>query len=203
MTEKTELIISQIEVKQDKEVRNPDFYSIRLSKKGELKRGFSIIIGIAEIQSITLRINNKRPIRPLTHDLLISILHEFNTTLTKVEIYKLHNNHFYSYLYLIQPNGKELVIDARTSDAIALAVKTDVPIYIHTNLFEQVSQYDEAFVPGINIHKRDEPNHTPTNTLEEMSNSEIEQQIKQAIEKENYEWATTLRDELNRRRDAF
>lgn len=199
MSDTIELIVSQIKVKEEPKGGIGGVYSLKLSEKGNIKNGFSVIIGTSEIQSIALRINNRRPIRPLTHDLIISILHELNATLQKVLIYKLFHNHFYAYLYLLLNNGKELVIDARTSDAVALAVKIDVPIFIKTEIFDKVSRYEEDFIPGIKIQKQEKNIHTTNLDIKKTSSRKIEKQLEKAIEMEDYELAAILRDELIRR----
>ena len=112
-------------------------YSLVLSEDEGLKRRFSVLIGESEAQSIALKLNNAKSPRPLSHDLMNSIIRELNAKLVKVVIYELVNDIFYSELYLMHDN-KPIIIDARTSDAVALAVRSNAPIYIHSDILDIV-----------------------------------------------------------------
>jgi len=105
-------------------------------KKG--KRTLPIIIGIPEASAIKLKISGIRPPRPMTHDLLKNMLDELEATLEKVIIDKLRENTFYAKLVLGNGKGKEVVVDARPSDSIALAVRTNCPIFASEELLDRV-----------------------------------------------------------------
>ena len=92
-------------------------------------RRIPIIIGGFEAQAIVIKIENLEPPRPLTHDLFKSFADEFNISMVEVVIHKLEEGVFYSRL-LCNNGDKELSIDSRTSDAVALALRFDCPIYI-------------------------------------------------------------------------
>ena len=105
-------------------------------KKG--KRTLPIIIGIPEASAIKLKISGIRPPRPMTHDLLKNTLEQLGATLKKVIIDKLRENTFYAKLVLGNGKDKEVVVDARPSDSIALAVRANCPIFASEKLLEQV-----------------------------------------------------------------
>ena len=107
-------------------------YGLVLSEEFGNRR-FSVMIGEPEAQSIALKINNKKSPRPLTHDLIKNILNVFEAELQKVLIYDMVNDVFYAELY-IKKDDKVLIIDARTSDAVALAVRSDCPIFIKSEI---------------------------------------------------------------------
>ena len=111
-------------------------YGLVLSEVNGNRR-FSVMIGEPEAQSIALKINNKKSPRPLTHDLIKSILNTFKAELVKVVIYDMVNDVFFSELH-IKKGDEVLIIDARTSDAVALAVRSDCSIYIKSEILDIV-----------------------------------------------------------------
>ncbi len=106
-------------------------------KKG--KRTLPIIIGIPEASAIKLRISGIRPPRPMTHDLLKNMIEQLGATLEKIVIDKLRENTFYAKLLLSNGKGREVVVDARPSDSIALALRANCPIFASEELLDQVS----------------------------------------------------------------
>lgn len=102
------------------------------------KRTLPIIIGIPEASAIKLKISGIRPPRPMTHDLLKNTIEQLGASLQKVIIDKLEQNTFYAKLVLNDGERKGLVVDARPSDSIALAVRTGCPIYATEELLNQV-----------------------------------------------------------------
>ena len=162
-------------------------YALLLQEKnGQLK--LPIIVGALEAQSIKLAMMNLEIPRPLTHDLMITLLQQLNVQLEKVLIYKVKEGVFYSYLSFYQ-NGNAFQLDSRTSDAIALALRLKVPIYTYRSILENDSiSEDENGKLSINI-----------NTVDISS---LKKALKKAIETENYELASTLRDEIKRREES-
>ena len=162
-------------------------------------RRFSVMIGEPEAQSIALKLNNKVSARPLTHDLIKNLFVAFGTNLQKVLIYDMVNDVFYSELYLICKNGEELVIDARTSDAVALAVRCDCPIYIKSNILdivgteialnEEIETPDEEENTDINLDNLNE------NNLSGYSLNKLNALLDVALKEERYELAAKIRDE--------
>lgn len=161
-------------------------YALLLQEKnGKLK--LPIIIGALEAQSIKLAMMNLEIPRPLTHDLIITLLQKLNVQLEKVLIYKVKDGVFYSYLSFYQ-EGKVFQLDSRTSDAIALALRLKVPIYTYRSILENDSiTEDENGKVSVNI-----------NTIDMAS---LKKALKKAISAENYELASTLRDEIKRREE--
>ena len=102
-------------------------------------RSFPIVIGIVEILAIDRRLKGIRPPRPMTHDLLASVLEGLGAKTNKIVINDLRHHTFYAKIHL-SLNGRTVEIDARPSDAIALGVAHEVPIYVAEHVFELASQ---------------------------------------------------------------
>ena len=157
-----------------------------------LSRTHVIIIGPAEAQATAICLKGVKAPRPLTHDLFYTCLNVLGTKMLRVLIYKAKEGVFYSYIYL-QKDEEIIRIDSRTSDAIALAVRADCPIFIYESILER--EY-------IRLDDSDQPD---TEQQEEETNdsdnvNSLEQALEQAIKEENYELAARLRDEINRRK---
>jgi hypothetical protein len=103
------------------------------------ERAFPIVIGIVEIFAIDRRLKGIRPPRPMTHDLLENIIENLGAKIEKVVITDLRNHTFYANIHL-NSNGKIIKIDSRPSDAIALGVATNAPIYVAEHVFEKTAQ---------------------------------------------------------------
>ena len=142
-----------------------------------------IMIGQPEAQSIMIGLANHSMPRPLTHDLLISVLKQMGAPISRVEITELKEGTFYGRL-ILNKSGKDVVIDSRPSDCIAIAVRVKCPIYIDELIV------DEA---GISVNIISE-------VAENVSKDEQLQQLKQALEEavaeEDYEQAARIRDKL-------
>lgn len=118
-----EMILSKIKIDES---RNDQ---VIVLKEKEGSRLLPVVIGIAEVNAIKLKLSGIKPPRPLTHDLVLSILESLNTKLQKIVIDKLQSNTFYAKLCLAA-NGKEIAIDARPSDSVALALRAGAPVYV-------------------------------------------------------------------------
>jgi len=170
-------------------------YGLVLSEEVGNRR-FSVMIGEPEAQSIALKMNNKKSPRPLTHDLIINMLNVFDAELLKVLIYDMVNDVFYSELH-IQKDDKVIIIDARTSDAVALAVRSDCPIYIKSEILEVVGTEVEATTE--NDKKEDlqadvDIDDLTVEDLNILSLEALEDMLKLAVEEEKYELAVKIRD---------
>jgi bifunctional DNase/RNase len=171
---------------------------ILVEENGE--RRIPIIIGGFEAQAIVIKLENLDPPRPLTHDLFRSFAAEFNVSIIEVIIYKLEEGVFYSRL-LCTNGEKEISIDSRTSDAVALALRFACPIYITEEILEKA---------GITITptEPDSSGETDTDNLFETGNSRFEtysdeelyKMIDEAVKTEDYERAASIRDELDKRK---
>ena len=102
-------------------------------------RSFSVVIGIFEIFAIDRRLKGIQPPRPMTHDLMDSIIKNLGAKIEKIVINDLKNHTFYAKISL-SLNGQTVEIDSRPSDAIALSVASNVPIYVAEHIFEETSQ---------------------------------------------------------------
>jgi len=126
-----ELILNKIKVD---EARNEQVIVLR-EKDG--KRMLPVVIGIAEVNAIKLKLSGIKPPRPLTHDLLISVIENLGGKLKKVLIDKLENNTFYAKLFLAVNHSKEVMIDARPSDSVALALRVGIPIFVAEEVLKE------------------------------------------------------------------
>ncbi len=163
-------------------------------------RRVPIIIGGFEAQSIVIKLENLEPPRPLTHDLFKSFADEFNISLIEVMIYKLEEGVFYSRL-LCNNGEKELSIDSRTSDAVALALRFGCPIYITDEILEKAgitvtSSGEEAGGESENDNIVEGSN----SGFETYSDEELFKMIDEAVKTEDYERAATIRDEIEKRK---
>jgi len=103
------------------------------------ERSFPIVIGIVEIFAIDRRLKGIKPPRPMTHDLLDSVIENLGVKIEKIVINDLRNHTFYAKIHL-SSNGRTVKIDSRPSDAIALGVASNAPIYVAEHVFEKTSQ---------------------------------------------------------------
>ena len=173
-------------------------YGLVLSEENG-KRRFSVMIGEPEAQSIALKMNNKKSPRPLTHDLINSILNSFDAELQKVVIYDMVNDVFFSELH-IQKGNTPFVIDARTSDAVALAVRSECPIYIKSEIMEIVGtevEPPDPEEPKPLLPENDED--LTEDDLDLLSMETLEGMLDLALTNEKYELAVTIRDAIKRK----
>ena len=171
------------------------------------ERQLPIIIGPAEAQSTVLYLKGVKTPRPLTHDLFITSISALGATLLRVLIYKAHEGVFYSYIYLKKDN-EIMRIDARTSDAVALAVRADCPILIYDSVLEQeclrMTGKERDFSEESDSNNEEEE-HSYEEKQEERdlprnaSPMSLEDSLAQAIKDENYELAARIRDRINSR----
>jgi len=107
-------------------------------KEKDGQRQIPIIIGVAEAAAIKMKVSNIKPPRPLTHDLISVILEKMGAELEKVIINKLEANTFFARLILNQSHTKQIDLDARPSDSIALALRAGAPIFVEEEVFEKL-----------------------------------------------------------------
>lgn len=178
-------------------------YSLVLSEDGGFKRRFSVLIGEAEAQSIALKLNNAKPPRPLSHDLMNSIIRELNAKLVKVVIYEMVNDIFYSEIYLLH-GETPVVIDARTSDAVALAVRSNAPIFINADILEIVgtviSDEDAPAEKQADPEKNLSLSDLTNEKIRYVSLGTLQELLDQAVDEERYEIAAMIRDEIDLRK---
>jgi bifunctional DNase/RNase len=163
-------------------------------------RRIPIIIGGFEAQAIVIKIENLEPPRPLTHDLFKSFADEFNISVVEVIIHKLEEGVFYSKL-LCNNGEKELSIDSRTSDAVALALRFGCPIYIAEDILDKAgitvtSSESDTSSGG----DEDSLLDTGNSGFESFSDEELYKMIDESVKTEDYERAAAIRDEIEKRK---
>lgn len=170
-------------------------------------RRLPIVIGAFEAQSIAVALEKKSmPPRPLTHDLFTSLALSYNIYLKEVMIHKLKNGIFYSTL-VCELNGEIKQIDSRTSDAIALALRFNCPIYTYEGILKQAGIIlDEKETTNLSLANNSSESSVGISTKEtlnfnitEQTKLQLKSKLTVALEKEDYELAALIRDELNRR----
>lgn len=145
-----------------------------------------IIIGPAEAQSIALKIEHVNMPRPLTHDLIVSINNAYGITLKEVFIYKFEDGIFSSEL-TFDDGSRQIVIDSRTSDAIAIAIRTNTPIYTTQKIINET-----GFVMDITDKDSYSLENSTNKTLDDLTISELEELLAKHIELEEYEAAADI-----------
>jgi len=168
-------------------------YALVLGEENR-KRRITVIIGRAEAESIALQLQNIRTPRPMTHDLMLNTLSGFSVELVEVNIHHFEKGIFHSELLWLG-SGKTLTVDARTSDAIALAIRCSCPIFIDSALFEQYA---------ISMEEEEKEESAFTNVeynTDDVSLEELELKLQYAIANELYEEAARLRDKINSKKE--
>lgn len=169
-------------------------------------RTLPIIIGAFEAQSIAIALEKEiRPPRPLTHDLFKSFAERFHIDVKQIIIHKLVDGVFFSSL-ICEKDGVEETIDTRTSDAIALAVRFQAPIFTYENILDKAGIYlksEEEIISEDHtedeIEIESEIEFTSTVSFSDLSIDELEEQLNEAVNNEDYELAAKIRDEISKR----
>ncbi len=173
-------------------------YALVLAESGG-KRRLPIIIGGFEAQAIAIELEKMVPTRPLTHDLFKNFAQTFGITVKEIIIYNLIEGIFYSKL-ICEKEGIISEIDARTSDAIAIGVRFNCPVYTFENILASAGiLLDDESIGQEDFDFDETETEEPTTSLKSVSISELETQLNDAISNEDYELASKLRDEINRR----
>jgi bifunctional DNase/RNase len=171
------------------------------------KRRIPIIVGGFEAQAIAIQLEGLKPPRPLTHDLFLNFARTFKINLLEVTVYKLEEGVFYSKLTC--DNGRQIIeIDARTSDAIALALRFKCPIYTTEEIMRKsgiILDFEKEAQPRTKSEPRTRKmkveDDLPNEELSKISSQELKTLLDEAIKEENYERASLIRDEINRRKN--
>ncbi len=161
------------------------------------KMRLPIIIGGFEAQAIAIELEKMRPSRPLTHDLFKRFADEFGITIQEVIINKFENGIFYSLL-VCQKGDETIYIDSRTSDAVALALRFGSPVYCNKEVIDEAGIHMDEGAMGKETSDKIESD--TTSLYEEFSLKELEEALKKAVEEENYEEASKIRDEIKRKK---
>ncbi len=174
-------------------------YALVLSEVGG-KRRLPIIIGGFEAQAIAIELEKMVPTRPLTHDLFKSFATSFSILIKEIIIYKLVEGIFYAKI-VCEKDGFSTEIDARTSDAVAIGVRFNCPIYTFENIISSAGillDESESTDEPLDLLDFDDDEST-SGTAEKKSLEELEEDLNHAIENEDYELASKIRDEINKR----
>lgn len=173
-------------------------YAILLKEIDGNKR-LPIIIGAFEAQVIAMEIEGYKPPRPLTHDLLKNLIENLGGTVVEVIIDELRENTFYAKI-ILEISSLTNEVDSRPSDAIALALRTNAPIYVAQTVMDAAAvipseeeQKKEALTFDKNVQKESEIPKTKQTKLASLQNK-----LREALESEDYERAAKIRDEIKR-----
>ncbi|HLS31670.1 MAG TPA: bifunctional nuclease family protein [Flavobacteriaceae bacterium] len=182
-------------------------YALLLSElDGE--RQLPIVIGAFEAQSIAIALEKDiKPPRPLTHDLFKNFADEFKIKIKQVIIHKLVDGVFYSSL-ICERDKIEEIIDARTSDAVALALRFEAPIFTYKNILDKAGIHLRTDTQGTSPAKGKDPVRKkttrkkqvkPQGKLEDKTLTQLKKNLEKAVANEDYETAARLRDEISKR----
>ncbi len=154
------------------------------------ERALPIVIGEYEAQSIALALENLKPPRPITHDLTANMIEILGISMDRVVITDLKDNTYYAIIKLTFA-GQEYEIDSRPSDAIALAIRLGTPIFVEDLVMEEASYIPEE--DEQDAHKKSYIYRSKEDELEALR-----EKLKKAVEKEEYEKAAKIRDQIKR-----
>ncbi len=182
-------------------------YALVLAEEGGERR-IPIIIGGFEAQAIAIQLEGLKPPRPLTHDLFLSFASAFGISIVEINIYKLEEGVFYSKL-ICNDGEKQMTVDARTSDAIALALRFSCSIYTTEDILAKsgividIEPESKENKPASSSKLFSDPSPgkgKPADELRDFSLNELKEMLQDAVKNENYERASDIRDEINRRK---
>ena len=175
---------------------------VLLLNEMEGKRQLPIVIGWCEARSIALALEDSDPPeRPLTHDLFLSISDNFDITISKVVIHTLNEGIFHASFFCKSKGKKEVEIDARTSDAVALAVRFKCPIFTYEQVLSKAGIILDKTLEDDIAFEQEESDDPKEKGLKDFTLSKLQTMLKKAIESEDYEKASEIRDEINNRND--
>ena len=164
-------------------------------------RRMPIIIGGAEAQAIAIELEKMKPPRPLTHDLFKSLADSFEITVNEVIIYRLQEGIFYAKIF-VSKDGKSISIDSRTRDAVAIAVRFDCPIYTTSEVLKYggIVLDDSKKEESQKTKSQDDSETHIEPEIRFATDQELNVMLASAIETENYELASQIRDEIQQRK---
>ncbi len=179
-------------------------YAVVLGEQDGTRR-LPIVIGSFEAQAIAVAMERMTPNRPLTHDLFKNTLDTFDIVLKEVIINKLYDGIFYARL-VCEKAGETFEIDSRTSDAIAMAVRFNCPIYTYEFILDSAGISYEETEEGDPADPVKQPGSgsrsKKRSSLEKLSIPKLRTLLDETLKEENYERAAEIRDELNKRKQA-
>jgi len=170
-------------------------FILLLESKVNSNLKFPIVIGYNEAQAITIEMEGIKPSRPLTHDLFVNMLNGLSIKIDSITLTKFVDGIFYAIITVIVKN-KYTDIDSRPSDAVAIALRSKVPIKIDSILLETLSIHETQ----INIEPSDQ--HKINETKTTLNYDDLNKLMAEALINENYELAAKLRDDISRLRNT-
>lgn len=181
-------------------------YALVLAEENGERR-IPIIIGGFEAQAIAIQLEGLKPPRPLTHDLFLSFASAFSISIVEVNIYKLEEGVFYSRL-ICEDGEKQVTVDARTSDAIALALRFKCSVYTTEDILsksgivieQEETKEGESSAKSQFFSGTSQKSHKAGDELRDFTITELKEMLQEAVKNENYERASEIRDEINRRK---
>ena len=164
------------------------------------KRRLPIVIGNFEAKAIAIALDNEyKSQRPITHDLFKTLADGFKINVQKVLISSINSGGiFSSIIYCIDHNDKEVELDSRTSDAVAIAIRFKAPIFTYEAIINEAGIILDKDIISTQSTEP-EKSQEDSNDFKKLSMKELEGKLNQAIENEDYELASKFRDEINRR----
>ena len=176
-------------------------YAIVLGEVNGLRR-LPIVIGGFEAQAIAVALEKMQPTRPLTHDLIKNFMNALNVHLQEIIINDLQEGIFYAKLICINDHDT-IEIDSRTSDALAIAVRFNCPIYTYENILTTASvMVDDTTIKKKKNNTTETANQPNKDDLKNLSLIELQNLLTQVLEQEDYIKAISIRDEINRRKTS-
>ena len=167
-------------------------FILLLESKDNSDLKFPIVIGYNEAQAITIEMEGIKPSRPLTHDLFVNMLNDLSIKIDSITITKFVDGIFYAIITVNNTNNTSIDIDSRPSDAVAISLRSKVPIQIASNLLATLSIHDTQIITEANSSQDEEiPNAS-------LSYDDLNNLLNDALVNENYELAAKLRDDISR-----
>lgn len=194
MTNCSELIIFRVVDSQHQSMT-----SILVLKEMDGDRHLPVFIGENETKAILLGLEDAKAMRPLTHDLFVNFMYAVRCSLRYVLIYRFFESIYYARLYFVDEKEEEFFIESRVSDAVAIALRCRVAVYANEEVL------DAAGISGAQLRNEDEKDNVPKergegSELLEYGDNELEEMLQETVENEEFEKASLIRDEINRRK---
>ena len=176
-------------------------YALLLEQDGGPYR-IPVVVGTAEAQAIAVKLESVVPPRPLPHDLMVTMSHAFGIRLDEVFIYKFEDGVFLSELSL-SGQSRQITLDSRTSDAIALALRTGAPIYTTPEVMEQTGfVFNPDDKPQRKAPRPRRSSKKKSGDLEGLSIEQLEDMLARCVEQEEYEKAAVIKAAIQDKRDS-
>lgn len=171
----------------------PDAFALILSECDGQRRKLPIVIGLPEAQAIAVRLENIHSPRPLTHDLFMSLAYAFDINIKEIIIYDLRDGIFFSKL-ICQRDDTTVEIDSRTSDAVAMSLRFNCPIYTYESIMDKASLLTTS-----KTTQQQQSTTSHESDINSLNNEQLNDMMNKAIANEDYELASKIRDILQNR----